>query len=92
MPPGETSREIAERIWREQFGEEERREQRAIVRMALEDQAQAKDFGGEEDRADARAPRPRRSAVTGSTLNDRPRAKRRKGSSVPRIGPPKRSD
>ena len=80
-PPIETSREIAERIWREQFSEEDRREQRAIVRMALEDQAEAKDFGGGKDRAETRAPRPRRSAV-----------KRRKGSSVPQINPPKRID
>lgn len=79
-PQIETSREMAERIWREQFDEEERRDQKALARMVLEDHAGEEGFGGDDDRAEARAPRPRRSAV-----------KRRKGSSVPRINPPKRS-
>lgn len=89
-PQIETSREMAERIWREQFDEEERREQRAIVRMVLEDHAGEGNITGRKDRAETRAPRPRHSAVTCSTLNDRPRkAKRRKGSSVPRVPPSK---
>jgi hypothetical protein len=85
-PQIETSREMAERIWREQFDEEERRDQKALARMVLEDHAGEGNITGGKDRAETRAPRPRRSAVTKSPKES---VRRRKGSSVPRIPPSK---